>query len=633
MLPQLIPLAVLCLPATPCGQEVAATPLQELGDWLADRAPVAEPGGVSWLEDAGELELAVASRGSGEVVLFDGGGAVARRLGSELDLEPLDVAQASDGSLLVADGAGHRVLRLSLEGEVLGSIGEPGAGAGQLHRPCGIATTPELLAVADTGNDRIQLFRPDGTHLESIEGEGESRLRAPLAVALSEDAVFVADSGHHRVVVFDHQGNYLRDFGDWGFFPGLFAHVADVQFAAGHLWTCDAENHRVQVFSPEGELVQRFGLHALEPGEGEGALHYPLAMAVRGDGLAVAIAEPLDDRVQLLGPAGELDAVTRMRLENSQPSAHYGERLDTDREHLIVVEPETHELLVFDLQWQEPRLIARLGGYGETLGLMDRPADVHLDGERLELFVLDQGNRALHMARLHIDREGEVRFDPEMAAWVKRLDLSRLGPFPGCEAQVDPVALERMGEELFVLDARNGCVHVLRRDDLSYARSLGQLERGSDISADEERGLLWIVDRGAGQVLGLDPASGEERCKLEDFEDPYGVCVDGEGALWVSEGGARRACLVKLTAPVESPGQRAMIGQRGLERVQFHRPRSIVLDGAGRLIVLDHGNHRLQWLLPDGSYAGVFGSRLYTKPARLFPDRDPDEVIDTGVQR
>ena len=68
--------------------------------------------------------------------------------------------------------------------------------------------------------------------------------------------------------------------------------------------------------------------------------------------------------------------------------------------------------------------------------------------------------------------------------------------------------------------------------------------------------------------------------------------------------------------------------------MQFHRPRGLDTDAEGNVVVLDHGNHRVQWIDTDGQYVDVFGARLYTKPARLphTIERDPGEVEAGGGQ-
>jgi hypothetical protein len=58
------------------------------------------------------------------------------------------------------------------------------------------------------------------------------------------------------------------------------------------------------------------------------------------------------------------------------------------------------------------------------------------------------------------------------------------------------------------------------------------------------------------------------------------------------------------------------IGQPGLGRAEFFKPRGIAIDASGRWWILDAGNHRVQILSPQGEFVHAFGSRLFTDPLR-----------------
>ena len=58
-------------------------------------------------------------------------------------------------------------------------------------------------------------------------------------------------------------------------------------------------------------------------------------------------------------------------------------------------------------------------------------------------------------------------------------------------------------------------------------------------------------------------------------------------------------------------------GGRGLGPGEFHDPRGIVAMDEGRLVVLDHGNHRGQIFDPDHlTLIAGFGGRLYIEPLK-----------------
>jgi DNA-binding beta-propeller fold protein YncE len=84
-----------------------------------------------------------------------------------------------------------------------------GSAPGQFSKPMGIAAnSKDHIFVADTGNDRVQEFTPDGKFVRVI-GDGE--LLTPMKVAFDkQDRLYVADSVRNRIAVFtpDASGEY-----------------------------------------------------------------------------------------------------------------------------------------------------------------------------------------------------------------------------------------------------------------------------------------------------------------------------------------------------------------------------------------------------------------------------------------
>ncbi len=73
---------------------------------------------------------------------------------------PVGLAVISGGDLLVLDRTGGRVVVLDARGGARGAGSRKGWDAGLLRYPAGLALGPDgLLAVADQGNGRVQLFR------------------------------------------------------------------------------------------------------------------------------------------------------------------------------------------------------------------------------------------------------------------------------------------------------------------------------------------------------------------------------------------------------------------------------------------------------------------------------------------
>lgn len=61
--------------------------------------------------------------------------------------------------------------------------------------------------------------------------------------------ICVADSGNNRIQIFHPDGSFLRAFGSWGSGDAEFKGLEGVAIMSnGNVLVCDRENHRVQVF-------------------------------------------------------------------------------------------------------------------------------------------------------------------------------------------------------------------------------------------------------------------------------------------------------------------------------------------------------------------------------------------------
>ena len=578
--------------------------------------------------ETGAHRVRVFGRDGVELLAFGARGSAPGEL-----LFPSGVAVTGTGVLFVADTGNHRVQVFDAAGGFVREWGGFGAADGRFHTPHGLAVRAGQVAVADERNGRVQVFDHEGRHLRSI---GAGRLARPTDVAFDgEGRLFVTDQDLNRVVVFDAAGHFLREWGDWGWYQGLFSTPSGIAVANGSVFVADLENHRVQVFDRAGELEYKWGLHAIRPREGRGMLHYPAHLAVSPSGDLAALAEPFDDRVQLFGPRSatqdEEDQAWR-RQGVGQPAPHYGPDMDAAGAYMTIVEPESRSILVYDMQWTEPRLVSRVGGYGSAMGLFLRPTGVFLGVDRT-LVACDAGSRRLQVVRLRVDPADEVGQDAAMPAFVKMLDFDRLGRRLGAEVlewSIEPVAVTRDAEgRFFVLDGRNERIFVFD-EKLGYERSFGghgtapgrfRAPTGLRFSPAGDR--LYVVDAHNRRIQAFAPdgtfqfafgADAEGRA----LELPHGVAVGADGSVFVTDAGASR--VVKYDADGRF---RAAWGGPGIRRLEFQEPRSIAVDGRGQLIVLDHANHRIQWMTQAGEYLGSAGSRLYTKPARLPETYDP----------
>jgi len=114
---------------------------------------------------------------------------------------------------ITGDAAGHlyfvssyHVVEISTLGILINSFGILGSGPGQLSGATGIALDPAgNVLVANTLNDRIEVFDGTGVYLGSFGGTGSAptQMSRPAGVAVAPDGtIYVADTGNNRIDVY-----------------------------------------------------------------------------------------------------------------------------------------------------------------------------------------------------------------------------------------------------------------------------------------------------------------------------------------------------------------------------------------------------------------------------------------------
>ncbi len=160
---------------------------------------------------------------------------------------PTDIALSPQNEIYISDGYRNcRVHRFSPDGKLISSFGEPGGGPGEFVLVHSVWWHKDRLYVADRQNDRIQIFTPDGEHLDTWSGFAQ-----PCKIYIdSEDIMYVAELGA-RVSVLDLQGNVLARWGgERSHEPGLF-------WGPHGIWT-DSHGDLYVSEVLEGQRVQKF---------------------------------------------------------------------------------------------------------------------------------------------------------------------------------------------------------------------------------------------------------------------------------------------------------------------------------------------------------------------------------------
>ncbi len=165
--------------------------------------------------------------------------------------QPNDVVIARNGDIFVVQGhtpgpnGDPRVLKFSRDGTFVKSWGGKGSGPGQFQVAHGIAIDAKgLLWVTDRENQRIQIFRQDGTFVRQIHYKG-----LPCGLDIGRKYIYMVNGFAGQLVKLDLKGKVLGAMGKPGRAPGEFgeAHMLAVS-GRGEIFVADAGNGALMKF-------------------------------------------------------------------------------------------------------------------------------------------------------------------------------------------------------------------------------------------------------------------------------------------------------------------------------------------------------------------------------------------------
>lgn len=475
------------------------------------------------------------------------------------DLErPVAIALDSANSLLYildhsqGDLRGGRVVVVTTSGTTLRSWGEWGIGDGQMRGPEDITLGPGGdVYVADTFNNRIQIFDPSGVHRRSVGETLAVPMKSPSGVAFRGNEIFVAERSLTRVKVFTSTApatgawSVSREWGiDYDATP-TFSRYKNLQ---GLEW--DRSGNNLFVLDSALNLVERCNIAGSAITSLVAGLKQPDGVVETTRG--VFVADTFNNRIASFAPTSSGDPTASAIATNVAPLPS---DIPTATEPASVARAQDGSLYVAESATGIVKKLNADGSFVATFAApppvgFSQPTGVAVSDTRNEVYVCDTGNNRI----LVYDGNGQY--------------LTQFGSL-GSEAlqfSAPSAIFVDVTGYLLIADTNNNRVQVVWWNGEQWE---------------------WLYYLANGQVSA-----------------PTGIVSSG-GWVYISDTGNSRI-------RVYSGGGSLVrdIGSYGSGDGQLFGPAGLALSASGELIVADRLNSRVQWFNTiTGAPIRQFGKR------------------------
>ena len=606
-------------------------------------AALAAPQGVA-VNSTGHVFVAAAQRGRVEV--FSPGGEHLYGIGQKGDgpgqLDgPEGVAVNSTGHVLVTDVGASRLQAFGGGGAYLDTLAAGGAGRGQFRFPGQVAFDQAGRSyVADSGNGRVLAFNPDGTYLARLgsPGTGAGQLYFPVGVAVGLDGrIYVSDLAMDKIEVFAsnrrHASTVQFPAGAAGHADGPYGLAVDP--SDGRLYAASLAGGHVVSYSADGEYLSTIG---------GGEIGAPTGLAVGPDG-RLYVSDRAGDRVAVFERNGThaayIGAEAHPVLGYPSGAAAAVDGAGNGSARLAVADMQNGRVLVYEANatGEYERVLAI--GAGTTAGSnATAPVGGNATAGNATAPVggnatAPVGGNATAAIAAQLDSPSGVAFGAGGHVYVADRGAARLYVFDAGGMRVQSVA-EADGPLVsptdVAFDARTGRVAVADGDTVVVIPGNGgePFRVGSRGSAPGEFrspggvafdlfGRILVADTFNGRVQVLAPNGshlfdivGAAAPSPERLAAPSGVASGPHGKIFVADWlGSSVHVFDHAGRPVSASGR------LGSAAGEFDAPLDVDVDAAGRVIVADSGNGRVQVL---GQADGIAPRPLSVSPYPVLPE-------------
>lgn len=498
---------------------------------------------------------------------------------TELLKQPEAVAVAGE-TVYVVDSETEQVVMFDLaSGKYSGSFGSKAGGNLNsdvaLDEPRGIAVHEGVVYVADTGNERIQLFGINGVFLTTLPlsaprgasgKETPYKLGEPTDIALdAEGRIYVRDEDDKSVKVYGPNGTYLRSL------PKTGKPVA-LSVAEDGIYVADGASFAILKYDFDANLVYGFG----SKGEGKAQFMSLSGLAVDraqqvfvGDAKKSLVDAFVVEAGKMLEPLPKAAGRASVKWLENIPT-EVGKLAWDGKETVYAVGKEKKSLLII-----------RKGAIADTLKLDGMQLSAVTVDKAGAIWVLDKKSRR----GLKLDETGKVL-----------MSFGSEGSGAGQLSDPSAIAVSASGM-VFVADRSNHNVQIFRGDGVFLSAlngdNAGKLRAPLSMAFDQHDNL-YILDESRGSVLAYSSGGqsqgefGKTKEGASLLSSPVALIAANDEVLVLD------ANQVKVFSP---KGQLLRsFGAKGSGAGSFNDPVAIAYGGGANFLVADSGNKRVQVL-------------------------------------
>ncbi len=272
----------------------------------------------------------VFNRGGHPVIVFDSEGKFLRSWGEDIFTTPHGITIGPDDSVYCVDTGDSTVRKLSTDGELIFTLGDPGNPAPPMSgkpfgRPTHVGINPDNgnLYVADGyANAHVHTYDPDGNYLgtwgESGTDEGQLNIVHNIDID-SNGHVYIGDRENHRVQIFDANGNYETQWVNMSRAAAVYIDKrgeSDIVYVGEYFAGIGSNaigtdlGPRVSIYQTDGTLLARVGRESY--GDESGRFYSPHGIAVDSKGDVYVAEVAYSDYGMHMEPPRELRSMQKL---------------------------------------------------------------------------------------------------------------------------------------------------------------------------------------------------------------------------------------------------------------------------------------------------------------------------------